>query len=103
MFSFWSVYYKSCRQVLTPVDNSQHLLRLPNLDKTRLAAFHLQYNEGNYNNWFFIRKRKAFLLYSQILVYAGKASNGKTVKLITKNCKAQTKKFSNINTRTNVI
>jgi hypothetical protein len=35
-----------------PVDNLQHLLRLPNFDKTRLVAFHLQYNKANYNNWF---------------------------------------------------
>ncbi len=98
MFSFWSVYYKFCRQVLTPVDNSRHLSRLPNLDKTRLVAFHLQYNGGNYNNWFLSEKLRCLLL-----VYAGKASNGKTVKLITKNCKAQTKKFYNVHTRTNVI
>ncbi len=35
-----------------PVDNSQRLLRLSNFDKTRLVAFHLQYNKGNSNNWF---------------------------------------------------
>jgi hypothetical protein len=34
------VIYKSYRQVLTPVDNSQFLLKLAILDKLRLATFH---------------------------------------------------------------
>jgi hypothetical protein len=34
------VIYKSYRQVLTPVNNSQHLLKLENLDKLRLVTFH---------------------------------------------------------------
>jgi hypothetical protein len=34
------VIYKSYRQVLTPVNNSQLLLKLENLDKLRLVTFH---------------------------------------------------------------
>jgi hypothetical protein len=35
-FSASSVIYKSHRQVLTPIDNFQYLLRLPIFDKTKL-------------------------------------------------------------------
>ncbi len=45
LFSASTVFYKSFRQVLTPVDNLQHLLRLPIFIKTRLVAFHLQCNK----------------------------------------------------------
>jgi hypothetical protein len=48
-----------------PVDNLQHLLRLPNFDKTRLDAFHLQYNKGNYNDWLF-QKEKTLSVYDMI-------------------------------------
>jgi hypothetical protein len=44
-----SVIYKSYRQLLTLVDNSQLLLKLPILDKFRLVAFHLKATERNYN------------------------------------------------------
>jgi hypothetical protein len=40
-----SVYYKSYRPVLTPVDNLQRVLRLPIFNKTRLVAFHSQCNK----------------------------------------------------------
>ncbi len=39
LFSASSVYCKSYRQILTPVDNLLHLLSLPIFDKTRLVAF----------------------------------------------------------------
>ncbi len=52
LFSASSVIYKSYRQVLTPVDNLQHLLRLPIFDKTRLVAFHKTTTHRNYTNWF---------------------------------------------------
>ncbi len=49
----FSFYYKSLRQVLTPIDNLQRLLRLPIFDKTRLVvAFHLKCDKINYNNCF---------------------------------------------------
>jgi hypothetical protein len=35
-----SIIYKSYRQVLTPVNNSQLLLKLEILDKLRLVTFH---------------------------------------------------------------
>ncbi len=44
-----SVIYKSCRQALTPVNNSQHLLKLPILDKFRLGTFHTCATQRNYN------------------------------------------------------
>jgi len=53
------IYYESYRQVLTPVDNLQCLLRLPIFEKTRLVAFHLQRDKENYHNCVFTRKRKA--------------------------------------------
>jgi hypothetical protein len=52
VFSAFSVLHKSYRQVLTPVNNLQLLLRLPILDKFRLVTFHLQATQRNYNNWF---------------------------------------------------
>jgi hypothetical protein len=58
IFSFYIVYYKSDRQVLTPVDNLQCLLRQPIYDKTRLVALHLQFNKENYNNWFLPEREK---------------------------------------------
>ncbi len=45
-----------------PVNNLQHLLRLPNFDKTRLVAFHLQYNKGNYIDLLF-QKEKTLSVY----------------------------------------
>ena len=36
----FQVIYKLCRQVLTPVNNSQLLLKLEILDKLRLVTFH---------------------------------------------------------------
>jgi|APCry1669190288_1035285.scaffolds.fasta_scaffold222087_1 hypothetical protein len=39
------VIYKSYRQVLTPDNNSQLLLKLEFLDKLRLATFHEQQHE----------------------------------------------------------
>jgi len=42
IFSFLGVFYKSYRQVLTLIDNLQHLLRLPIFDKTRLVTFNLK-------------------------------------------------------------
>ncbi len=51
LFSASSVYYKSYRQVLTPVDKLQHLLKLPIFDKTRLVAFHKKVRQRNYTNW----------------------------------------------------
>ncbi len=52
LFSTSSVYCKSYRQVLTPVDNLQCLLRLPIINKTRLVAFHKKVRQRNYTNWF---------------------------------------------------
>ncbi len=52
LFSASSVYYKSYRQVLTPVNNLQRLLRLAIFDKTRLVAFHKKVRQINYTNWF---------------------------------------------------
>jgi hypothetical protein len=52
------IYYKSYRQVLTPVDNLHHLLRLPIFDKTRLVAFHLQRDKENYHNGFLPEREK---------------------------------------------
>jgi hypothetical protein len=57
-FIFSIVYYKSDRQVLTPVDNVQCLLRQSISKKTRLVALHLQYNKENYNNWFLPEREK---------------------------------------------
>jgi len=45
------VIYMSYK-VLTPVNNFQLLLKLPILDKFRLATLHLQATQRNYNNWF---------------------------------------------------
>jgi hypothetical protein len=42
IFSFKSVYYKSYRQVQTPVNNLQRLLMLPIFNKTKLVAFHFK-------------------------------------------------------------
>ncbi len=52
-----SVIYKSCGQALTPVNKSQHLLKLPILDKFRLGTFHTCATQRNYNirtgiHWF---------------------------------------------------
>jgi hypothetical protein len=41
--------YKSYRQVLTLIDNLQHLLMLPIFEKTRLVTFHLKCNKENYS------------------------------------------------------
>ncbi len=43
-----SVIYKSYRQVLTPIHNSQLLLKLPMLDKFRLATLHKTATQRNY-------------------------------------------------------
>jgi hypothetical protein len=43
------VIYKSHRQVLTPIYNSQLLLKLPILDKFRLAIFHKSATQRNYS------------------------------------------------------
>jgi hypothetical protein len=40
---------KSYRQVLTPVNNSQLLLKLEILDKFRLVTFHKNTTQRNYN------------------------------------------------------
>ncbi len=48
LFQF-SVIYKSFRQVLTAVNNSQVLLRLPILGKFRLVTFHTCATQRNYN------------------------------------------------------
>jgi hypothetical protein len=56
---FSGVDYMSCRQVLTLVDDSWHLLRHPNINKTRHVAFHLQCSKGNYNNCFFYEKSES--------------------------------------------
>jgi hypothetical protein len=47
--------YKSYRQVLTLIDNLQHLLRLPIFEKTGLVTFHLKCNKENY---FFLLERE---------------------------------------------
>jgi len=52
LFSASSEYYKSYRQVLTHVNNLQHLLRLLTFNKTRLVAFHKKVIQRNYTNWF---------------------------------------------------
>ncbi len=41
--------YMSYRQVLTPIHNSQLLLKLPILDKFRLAIFHKSATQRNYS------------------------------------------------------
>jgi hypothetical protein len=43
------VIYKSHRQVLTPIHNSQLLLKLPILDKLGLATFHKNATQRNYS------------------------------------------------------
>jgi hypothetical protein len=55
LFGFYKVYppttsviHKSYKQVLTPVNNLQLLLRLPILDMFRLLTFHLQATQRNY-------------------------------------------------------
>ncbi len=48
LFHF-SVTYNSCRQVLTTVNNSQLLLKLPILDKFRLVTFHTYATQRSYN------------------------------------------------------
>jgi len=40
---------KSYRQVLTPINNSQHLLKLEILDKLRLVTFHNRQHTGKWN------------------------------------------------------
>jgi hypothetical protein len=57
----------SCRQVLTLVDDLRHLLRHPNINKTRLVAFHLKCNKGNCNNCFFRIKIKVRVIMTLIL------------------------------------
>jgi hypothetical protein len=52
-----SVIYKLYSQVLTPIHNSQLLLKLPILGKFRLATFHISATQRNYGiktgmNWF---------------------------------------------------
>jgi hypothetical protein len=54
LFSASSVYYKLYRQVLTPIDNIQGLLRQPIFDKNRLVAFHIKVRQRNYTNWFLL-------------------------------------------------
>ncbi len=54
VFSASIVYYKSYRQVLTPINNLQCLLRLPIFNKTRLVAFHKTVGQRNYTNWFLL-------------------------------------------------
>jgi hypothetical protein len=49
------VIHKSYRQALTPVNNSQLLLKPEILDKFRLVTFHKNTTQRNYNilsNWF---------------------------------------------------
>jgi hypothetical protein len=58
LFSASSVYCKSYRHVLTPVDNLQRLLRLPIFDKTRLVAIHKMVRQRKYTNWFLTDKEK---------------------------------------------
>ncbi len=48
VFQF-GVIYKSCRQVLTQIHNSQPLFKLPILDKFRLATFHTSAPQRNYS------------------------------------------------------
>jgi hypothetical protein len=42
------VIYMSCRQVLTLINNTQLLLKLPILDKFRLAIFYKGATQRNY-------------------------------------------------------
>ncbi len=49
LFTAFSVDDKSYRQVLTPVNNSQLLLKLEILDKFRLGTDHTFKHKGNYN------------------------------------------------------
>jgi hypothetical protein len=44
------VIYKSFRQVLTPIHNFQLLLKLPILDKFRLATCHKSATQRNYSS-----------------------------------------------------
>ena len=44
-----SVIYKLYRQELTPIHNSQFLLKLPILDKLRLETFHTCAAQRNYS------------------------------------------------------
>jgi hypothetical protein len=52
LFSASSVYYKPYRQVQTPIDNLQRLLRPPIFDKTRRVAFHRKLKQRNYSKCF---------------------------------------------------
>jgi hypothetical protein len=49
LFTAFNVDDKSYRQVLTPVNNSQLLLKLEILDKFRLDTNHEFKHKGNYN------------------------------------------------------
>ncbi len=49
LFTAFSVDGKSYRQVLTPVNNSQLLLKLEILDKFRLVTIHKFKHKGNCN------------------------------------------------------
>ncbi len=49
LFTAFNVDDKSYRQVLTPINNSQLLLKLKILDKFRLVPNHKFKHKGNYN------------------------------------------------------
>ncbi len=56
------VIYKSCRQVLTPVNNSQLLLELEILDKLRLVTLHTTAAQRNCNiitGWYQFRRNES--------------------------------------------
>jgi hypothetical protein len=52
LFSASITIYKSYRQVLTPINNFQCLLKLPIFNKTRLVAFRKTTIQRNDTNWF---------------------------------------------------
>jgi hypothetical protein len=59
IFSFQSVFYKPHRQVLTPIDNLQCLLRLPIFDMTRLVTFHLTTKKTTLTGFYQIEKHES--------------------------------------------
>jgi hypothetical protein len=48
LFSSLVFIYKSCRQVLTPINNSLLISKLPILDKFRLVTFHTFATQRHY-------------------------------------------------------
>jgi hypothetical protein len=56
------VYYESYRQVLTPVNNLQCLLRLPIFNKTRLVSFYKNVRQRNYTTTGFYQSEKVRVL-----------------------------------------